>query len=62
VIFGWQRAATGGVLAPAVTHVTWSVLMLRYLPPLFRDADRPPAGQPAVGNSASPATAARQRA
>ena len=40
VIFGWQRDATGGVLAPAITHVTWSVLMLRYLPPLFRDADR----------------------
>jgi membrane protease YdiL (CAAX protease family) len=40
VIFGWQRAATGGVLAPALTHVTWSVLMLRYLPPLFRDAKR----------------------
>jgi uncharacterized protein len=37
VIFGWQRAATGGVLAPALTHLTWSVLMLRYLPPLFRD-------------------------
>jgi membrane protease YdiL (CAAX protease family) len=37
VIFGWERDATGGVLAPAVTHVTWSVLMLRYLPPLFRD-------------------------
>ena len=43
VIFGWQRDATGGVLAPAVTHVTWSVLMLSCLPPLFRDADRPPA-------------------
>jgi hypothetical protein len=42
VIFGWQRDATGGVLAPAVTHVTWSVLMLHYLPPLFRDADRTP--------------------
>ncbi len=41
VIFGWQRDVTGGVLAPAVTHVTWSVLMLHYLPPLFRDADRP---------------------
>ena len=40
VIFGWQRAATGGVLAPALSHITWSVLMLRYLPPLFRDADR----------------------
>jgi membrane protease YdiL (CAAX protease family) len=40
VIFGWQRDVTGGVLAPAVTHVTWSVLMLRFLPPLFRDADR----------------------
>ncbi|HTZ22507.1 MAG TPA: CPBP family intramembrane glutamic endopeptidase [Streptosporangiaceae bacterium] len=38
VIFGWQREATGGVVAPAVTHATWSVLMLRYLPPLFRDA------------------------
>ena len=37
VIFGWQRAATGGVLAPAVSHITWSILMLRYLPPLFRD-------------------------
>jgi uncharacterized protein len=36
-IFGWQRQATGGVLAPAITHVTWSALMLRYLPPLFRD-------------------------
>jgi membrane protease YdiL (CAAX protease family) len=42
MIFGWQRAATDGVLAPALTHVTWSVLMLRYLPPLFRDADQPP--------------------
>lgn len=42
VIFGWQRDATGGVLAPAVTHVTWSVLMLRYLPPLFRDPDLTP--------------------
>ncbi len=36
LVFGWQRAATGGVLAPAVTHVTWSLLMLRYLPRLFR--------------------------
>jgi hypothetical protein len=35
VIFGWQRAASGGVLAPSVAHVTWSVLMLRYIPPLF---------------------------
>ena len=39
VIFGWQRAATGGVLAPTVAHITWSVLMLRYIPPLFRDTD-----------------------
>jgi membrane protease YdiL (CAAX protease family) len=39
VIFGWQRRASGGVLAPALTHVTWSVLMLRYLPAQFRDAD-----------------------
>jgi uncharacterized protein len=39
VIFGWQRQVTGGVLAPAITHVTWSALMLRFLPPLFRDPD-----------------------
>jgi membrane protease YdiL (CAAX protease family) len=41
VIFGWQRDATGGVLAPAVTHVTWSVLMLRYVTPLFRNEEPP---------------------
>jgi membrane protease YdiL (CAAX protease family) len=42
VIFGWQRDVTGGVLAPAVTHVTWSVLMLRFLPPLFLEAGQAP--------------------
>ncbi len=42
VIFGWQRRASGGVLAPALTHVTWSVLMLRYLPAQFRDAGQAP--------------------
>lgn len=35
-LFGVQRRATGGIQAPAITHITWSVLMLRYLPPLFR--------------------------
>lgn len=35
-LFGWQRRATGGVLAPMLTHLTWSALMLRFLPPLFR--------------------------
>jgi uncharacterized protein len=34
-VFAIQRRATGGVLAPAVTHVTWAALMLRFLPPLF---------------------------
>jgi CAAX protease family protein len=42
VVFGSQRAATGGVLAPALAHVTWSLLMLRYLPPLFRDENQAP--------------------
>ena len=36
-LFGVQRRATGGVQAPIITHATWSALMLRYLPPLFRD-------------------------
>ena len=36
VLFGLQRRASGGVEASARTHLTWSVLMLRDLPPLFR--------------------------
>ena len=44
VLFGLQRRASGGVLAPSLAHVTWSLLMLRYLPPLFRAP--PPDGSP----------------
>jgi membrane protease YdiL (CAAX protease family) len=39
LLFALQRRVTGGIQAPALSHVTWSVLMLRFLPPLF--ADRP---------------------
>lgn len=39
-LFGLQRKASGGVQAPALTHLTWSVLMLRFLPPLFRRSIR----------------------
>lgn len=35
-LFALQRRASGGVQAPMVTHVVWSTLMLRFLPPLFR--------------------------
>ncbi len=45
VLFGLQRRASGGILAPALTHVTWSVLMLCYLPPLFRTPRRPEAAR-----------------
>ncbi|GAB2870273.1 CPBP family glutamic-type intramembrane protease [Nocardioides pacificus] len=34
-VAGWQRERTGGVLAPMITHVTWSVSMLYALPLLF---------------------------
>ncbi len=34
-LFGLQRKVTGGVQAPLLTHLTWSALVLRYLPPLF---------------------------
>ena len=41
-LFAAQRRASGGLQAPVVTHLTWSALMLRYLPPLFRPRpDRP---------------------
>ncbi len=36
-LFGWQRRNTGGILAPILTHLTWSTLMLLLLPPLFHD-------------------------
>ncbi len=35
VVVGLQRRASGGVLAPILTHVTWSVTMLYALPALF---------------------------
>ncbi len=37
LLFGVQRRITGGIQAPVLTHVVWSTLMLRYLPPLFAD-------------------------
>ena len=33
VVLGLQRRVTGGVLAPMITHVTWSLSMLLVLPP-----------------------------
>ena len=41
-LFGLQRRASGGIQAPLLTHLTWSALMLRYLPPLFRREPREP--------------------
>lgn len=37
-LFGFQRRASHGLQAPVLTHLTWSTLMVRYLPPLFRRA------------------------
>lgn len=39
-LFGLQRRATGGIQAPLLTHLTWSALVLRYLPPLFGKGGR----------------------
>ena len=41
-LFGIQRRASGGIQAPIITHLTWSSLMLRFLPPLFSDEDGAP--------------------
>jgi membrane protease YdiL (CAAX protease family) len=37
-LFGLQRRASGGIQAPMLTHLTWSSLMLTFMPPLFRRA------------------------
>jgi uncharacterized protein len=39
-LFAMQRRASVGLQAPLLTHLTWSTLMVRYLPPLFRRAQR----------------------
>jgi membrane protease YdiL (CAAX protease family) len=35
-VVGLQRRAGGGVLAPILTHITWSMIMLLVLPQIFR--------------------------
>jgi hypothetical protein len=35
VVLALQRRSSGGILAPMITHVTWSMMMLFLLPPLF---------------------------
>ncbi|HYB39280.1 MAG TPA: type II CAAX endopeptidase family protein [Mycobacterium sp.] len=34
-VCAWERRATGGVLAPILTHFVWSLVMVLALPPLF---------------------------
>jgi len=38
IVVGLERRASGGILAPILTHVTWSLSMLFVLPPLFAAA------------------------
>jgi membrane protease YdiL (CAAX protease family) len=40
-VFALQRRATGGIQASTITHLVWSALMLRFLPPLFPPQKRP---------------------
>ena len=48
-LFGIQRRASGGIQAPILTHLTWSSLMLHFLPPLFRDEGGAPSTRAARG-------------
>jgi membrane protease YdiL (CAAX protease family) len=34
-IFGFQRRASGGILASMITHLVWSIIMLLALPPII---------------------------
>ena len=53
-LFGLQRRASGGMQAPILTHLTWSTLMLRFLPPLFRRVSDVVTDQrPATGRSSA---------
>jgi membrane protease YdiL (CAAX protease family) len=35
LVLGLQRRASGGILAPVLTHITWSTTMLFALPALI---------------------------
>lgn len=35
LVCAWERRATGGVLAPMLTHFFWGLIMVLALPPLF---------------------------
>lgn len=37
-LFALQRRHSDSILAPILAHLTWSTLMLRYLPPLFPES------------------------
>jgi membrane protease YdiL (CAAX protease family) len=56
VLFALQRRASGGIQAPLLTHLTWSVLMLRFLPPLFRRRQLAAAAERAATNAARAAS------
>ena len=43
-LVGMERRASGGVLAPILTHVTWSISMLLVLPALFGERPMPRRG------------------
>jgi uncharacterized protein YbjT (DUF2867 family)/membrane protease YdiL (CAAX protease family) len=49
-LWGAQRRASNGLQAPVLTHLTWSSLMLRYLPPVFHDVlgEHPAGARPAA--------------
>jgi uncharacterized protein len=72
VLFGLHRRASGGILAPALAHLTWSLLMLTCLPrcsgrPRKNDryggnlAAEPPEGCPLRWHGKAPRTVHHQR-
>ena len=55
-LFAAQRRSTGGIQAPLLTHLTWSALMLRFLPPLFKRSGERAERLPAAGRRRSSST------
>lgn len=61
VLFGLQRRTSGSPLAPALSHLTWSLLMLRYLSPVFRSPGEPVSGTAATRRPDGPIAGPRRR-
>jgi len=61
LVLGLQRRTSGGILAPIITHVTWSMILLFALPAAVLALTRRAAGEASAGRTNTCAKAPSRR-